>query len=36
MLSGQVRTWAEHNAVLNAAWMTAGVYDVLDDLEVTG
>ena len=36
MLSGHVRTWAEHNAVVNAAWMTAGVYDVLDDLEVTG
>ena len=36
MLSGHVRTWAEHNAVVNAAWMTTGVYDVLDDLEVTG
>jgi osmotically-inducible protein OsmY len=36
MLSGHVGTWAEHNAVVNAVWMTAGVYDVLDDLEVTG
>jgi osmotically-inducible protein OsmY len=36
MLSGHVRTWAEHDAVVDAAWMTAGVYDVSDDLYVTG
>ena len=35
-LSGHVRTWAEHDAVTDAAWMTAGVYDVVDELEVTG
>jgi osmotically-inducible protein OsmY len=35
-LSGHVRTWAEHDAVLDAAWMTAGVYDVRDDLYITG
>jgi osmotically-inducible protein OsmY len=36
VLSGHVRTWAEHNAVVNAAWMTTGVYVVEDNLEVTG
>jgi osmotically-inducible protein OsmY len=35
-LSGHVRTWAEHDAVVDAAWMAAGVYDVRDDLYVTG
>jgi len=35
-LSGHVRTWAEHDAVVDAAWMTAGVYDVRDDLYITG
>jgi osmotically-inducible protein OsmY len=35
-LTGHVRTWAEHDAVLDAAWMTPGVYDVRDDLYVTG
>jgi len=35
-LSGHVRTWAEHDAVVNAAWMTRGVYDVRDDLFITG
>jgi osmotically-inducible protein OsmY len=35
-LSGQVRTWAEHDAVVDAAWMAVGVYDVSDDLYVTG
>ena len=35
-LSGHVRTWAEHDAVTDAVWMTTGVYDVIDDLEVTG
>ena len=35
-LTGHVRTWAEHDAVLDAAWMAAGVIDVRDDLQVTG
>jgi osmotically-inducible protein OsmY len=35
-LTGHVRTWAEHDAVIDAAWMAAGVYDVIDDLSVTG
>jgi osmotically-inducible protein OsmY len=35
-LTGHVRTWAEHDAVTVAAWMASGVYDVIDDLVVTG
>jgi osmotically-inducible protein OsmY len=35
-LTGQVRTWAEHDAVLDAAWMASGVYDVTDNLAITG
>ena len=35
-LTGHVRTWAEHDAVLDAAWMANGVYDVIDNLDVTG
>jgi osmotically-inducible protein OsmY len=35
-LTGHVRTWAEHDAVVNAAWMAGGVYDVDDDLVITG
>jgi len=35
-LTGHVRTWAEHDAVVDAAWMAAGVYDVRDDLYITG
>jgi osmotically-inducible protein OsmY len=35
-LTGYVRTWAEHDAVVDAAWMATGVYDVRDDLYVTG
>jgi osmotically-inducible protein OsmY len=35
-LTGHVRTWAEHDAVIDAAWMATGVYDVSDDLDVTG
>jgi osmotically-inducible protein OsmY len=35
-LGGHVRTWAEHDAVVDAAWMAPGVYDVLDVLTVTG
>ena len=35
-LTGHVRTWAEHDAVLDAAWMTPEVYDVYDKLVITG
>ena len=35
-LSGHVRTWAEHDAAVDAAWMASGVYDVNDDLTITG
>jgi len=35
-LSGHVRTWAEHDAAVDAAWMASGVYDVNDVLTVTG
>jgi osmotically-inducible protein OsmY len=35
-LTGHVRTWAEHDAVIGAAWMARGVIDVRDDLEITG
>jgi osmotically-inducible protein OsmY len=35
-LTGHVRTWAEHDAVVGAAWMALGVIDVHDDLQVTG
>jgi osmotically-inducible protein OsmY len=35
-LTGHVRTWAEHDAVADAAWMASGVMDVLDELYITG
>jgi osmotically-inducible protein OsmY len=35
-LTGHVRTWAEHDAVVGAAWMAFGVTDVRDDLQVAG
>jgi osmotically-inducible protein OsmY len=35
-LTGHVRTWAEHDAVLDAAWMALGVIEVRDNLQVTG
>jgi osmotically-inducible protein OsmY len=35
-LAGHVRTWAEHDAAIGAAWMASGVNDVRDDLYVTG
>ena len=35
-LSGHVRTWAEHDAVVDAAWRAIGVYDIQDNLAVTG
>ena len=31
-----VRTWAEHDAVVDAAWMARGVNDVNDVLTVAG
>jgi osmotically-inducible protein OsmY len=35
-LTCHVRTWAEYEAVVEAAWMASGVIDVQDDLRVTG
>jgi osmotically-inducible protein OsmY len=35
-LTGHVRTWAEHDAVVGAAWMALGVIDIRDQLQVTG
>jgi osmotically-inducible protein OsmY len=35
-LTGHVRTWAEHDAVVGAAAMAAGVVDIRDELEVSG
>jgi osmotically-inducible protein OsmY len=35
-LTGHVRTWAERNAVIDAAWMARGVMDVSDGLQITG
>ena len=35
-LTGHVRTWAEHDAVVTAAWMALGVIDVHDELQITG
>ncbi len=35
-LTGHVRTWAEHDAVVFTAWMARGVTDVRDALQVTG
>jgi osmotically-inducible protein OsmY len=35
-LTGNVLTWAEHDAVVGAAWMANGVAEVRDDLYVTG
>jgi osmotically-inducible protein OsmY len=34
-LTGHVRTWAEHEAVLGAVLMAGGVIDVRDNLQVT-
>jgi len=36
ILAGHVRTWAEHDAVVDAAWMAGGVTHVHDQLAVTG
>ena len=35
-LASHVRTWAEHDAAISAAWMASGVLDVRDDLAITG
>ena len=35
-LTGHVRTWAEHDAVVAAAWMAHGISDVRDQVQVTG
>jgi osmotically-inducible protein OsmY len=35
-LRGHVRTWAERDAVVGAAWMADGVMQVRDDLDVIG
>ena len=35
-LRGRVSTWAEHDAVVSAAWMAGGVMQVRDDLDITG
>lgn len=35
-LTGHIRTWAEHDAVIDAAWRGIGVKDVRDDLVITG
>ena len=35
-LTGRVRTWAEHDAVLGAALMARGVVDIRDELKITG
>jgi osmotically-inducible protein OsmY len=35
-LTGHVRTWAEHDAVVDAAQMAIGVVDIRDNLEVAG
>jgi osmotically-inducible protein OsmY len=34
-LTGHVRTWAEREAVIDAAWRASGVHDVIDNLVVT-
>ena len=35
-LRGHVRTHAEHDAVVSAAWMAGGVFKVRDELNITG
>ena len=35
-LTGHVHTWAEHDAVVGAAWMATGVIEVRDNLQVAG
>jgi osmotically-inducible protein OsmY len=35
-LTGHVHTWAEHDAVVGAAWNARGIIDIDDELQVTG
>lgn len=35
-LTGHVESWAEHDAVIDAAWRGVGVKNVRDDLVITG
>jgi osmotically-inducible protein OsmY len=35
-LTGHIETWAEHDAVIDAAWRGMGVKNVRDDLVITG
>ena len=35
-LTGHVRSWAEHDAAISAAWMATGVFGVRDEIKVTG
>ena len=35
-LTGHVQNWAEHDAVIDAAWKGVGVKNVTDELVVTG
>ena len=35
-LPGHVRTWAERDAVVGAAWIAGGVMQVRDDLDIIG
>jgi hypothetical protein len=35
-ITGHVKTWGEHDAVIDAAWRGVGVNNVCDDLVVTG
>jgi osmotically-inducible protein OsmY len=34
--NGHVHTWAEHDATVGAAWMSRGVSEVIDNLDITG
>jgi osmotically-inducible protein OsmY len=36
IVTGHIRTWAEHDAVMDAVWRGVGVRNVRDDLVVTG
>jgi osmotically-inducible protein OsmY len=35
-LRGHVRTWAERDAMVGAAWMAGGVMQVRDDIDIIG
>jgi osmotically-inducible protein OsmY len=35
-LTGHIESWAEHDAVIDAAWRGIGVKNVRDDLVITG